>query len=162
MRSLTCGQRSKGPTVLEFDLIALMRARNDEAQRMYDEVIDHRWKRTMLCGANTAPRPPVRKGEHLKQPRGTPSLGTVLVIEDEDDIRHVLLEVLWEEGYETVGACNGDAALEIMHGYHVDIVLLDLMMPVMDGIEFRQRQLAEPGLVHVPVIAVSAARKLEE
>jgi CheY-like chemotaxis protein len=80
----------------------------------------------------------------------------VLVVEDQPDFRELLQVVLESEGYETMVATNGAVALDLMRNRTPDVVLLDLMMPVMDGWTFRRRQLAEPRFANVPVIAVTA------
>ena len=80
----------------------------------------------------------------------------VLVVEDQTDFRELLQVVLESEGYETMIATNGAVALDLMRDRTPDVVLLDLMMPVMDGWTFRQCQLAEPRFANVPVIAVTA------
>jgi CheY-like chemotaxis protein len=85
----------------------------------------------------------------------------VLVIEDEDTIGHVIAETLAEEGYEVRRARNGREALGILEGWLPQLILLDLMMPVMDGGIFRaaQQQL-EGGVAEVPVIVLSGAREV--
>ena len=60
-------------------------------------------------------------------------------------------------GYRTSCAVNGEDALRLLHaGAPPCVILLDLMMPVMDGWTFRERQLAEPGLRDIPVIVLTA------
>lgn len=69
-----------------------------------------------------------------------------------------MLAVLLEsEGFEVQTASNGAEALEAMHETRPAVILLDLMMPVMSGDEFRRRQLAEPEYANVPVICMTAA-----
>ena len=80
----------------------------------------------------------------------------VLVVEDDADVRDMLRTILETEGYETVVAANGAEALEAMHSHTPCVVLLDLMMPVMDGWTFRQRQLGIPEFAEVPVICLTA------
>lgn len=80
----------------------------------------------------------------------------VLVVEDDMDVREMLRTILETEGYETVVAANGAEALEAMQQRTPCVVLLDLMMPVMDGWTFRQRQLATPEFADVPVICLTA------
>ncbi len=59
---------------------------------------------------------------------------TILIVEDEQDIRELLVFNLQKEGYQTLEAENGQVALNIIHSKNVDLILLDLMMPVMDGL----------------------------
>jgi two-component system chemotaxis response regulator CheY len=62
----------------------------------------------------------------------------ILVVEDDDDVREAVVEVLRAEGYETRGAANGQEALQALEstGERPELILLDLMMPVMDGWDF--------------------------
>jgi DNA-binding response OmpR family regulator len=81
----------------------------------------------------------------------------VLVIEDDDAIRENVAEILAEAGYDVRTATNGLLALEQLDGgYHPDLILLDLMMPVMTGMEFRREQLARLAVARVPVLGLTA------
>jgi CheY-like chemotaxis protein len=81
----------------------------------------------------------------------------VLVVDDDDDIREVIAEILRAEGYDVVCASNGAQALEELHKErHPDLVLLDLMMPIMSGWEVLEEIQAEEGLARIPVVVVSA------
>lgn len=80
----------------------------------------------------------------------------VLIVEDDVDIRSFMQFLLDSSGYETVAAGNGREALEAMRGAPLCMVLLDLMMPVMDGFEFRAHQLRDPSLASVPVLCLTA------
>jgi CheY-like chemotaxis protein len=81
----------------------------------------------------------------------------VLIVEDDPDLRDGLGEWLQAAGYPTALAANGQEALEYLHTHQAPcLVLLDLMMPVMDGCEFRQRQVKDPSLSKVPVVVLSA------
>ena len=66
----------------------------------------------------------------------------VLIVEDDADIREFMQFLLSASGYETMTAANGEEALHRMRERRPCMVLLDLMMPVMDGFDFRARQLA--------------------
>jgi CheY-like chemotaxis protein len=61
---------------------------------------------------------------------------TILIIEDNDDQRHILTTKFMTAGYEVVPTANGQEGLDIMVARQVDLILLDLMMPVMNGQEF--------------------------
>lgn len=86
----------------------------------------------------------------------------ILVVDDDDDIRQTLREVLEDEGYRVLEAANGQEALtHLRQPAPVCMVLLDLMMPIMDGWAFRQAQLSDPGIATVPVIAITASGRTE-
>ncbi|MCI0673453.1 MAG: response regulator [Myxococcaceae bacterium] len=86
----------------------------------------------------------------------------VLVIEDDPDIRELLCELLEEAGCRARCAVNGQQALELM-GRHAppNLILLDLMMPVMDGATFLEHLRQEPAWLAVPVIVLSASLHLQ-
>ena len=71
-------------------------------------------------------------------------------------MREFMELLLQTSGYETMSAPNGREALEQMRQRRPCVVLLDLMMPVMNGWEFRERQLAEASIADVPVVCVTA------
>jgi len=80
----------------------------------------------------------------------------VLVVDDESDIRQAVAEVLSYEGYQVLAACDGAEALAKARAYHPELVLLDLMMPRMDGWEFRRAQKHDPEVSRIPVVVLSA------
>ena len=82
----------------------------------------------------------------------------ILVVDDDSDIRAALEDALSVSGYEVADARNGNEALQRLRSVRCDLVLLDLMMPVMTGWEFRDEQLRDPAVAGVPVIVISAAR----
>jgi CheY-like chemotaxis protein len=89
--------------------------------------------------------------------------GYILVVDDDDDIRTALAEVLRDEGHEVRCAANGREALALLRSSAPPcLVLLDLMMPVMNGWEFREQQLADPALAEIPVFVISAAGNVAE
>ena len=82
------------------------------------------------------------------------SRGSVLVVDDEPDVREVLCEFLSHRGYDVVDAENGQAALKILETLRPDVVLMDVAMPVMDGMETLGRIIdAHPS---VPVVMLTA------
>lgn len=84
--------------------------------------------------------------------------GRILLVEDEPDIREVLASVLDLEGYDVATARNGVEALDLLgSGPRVDLILLDLMMPIMSGWEFRRVQREDPALAGIPVVVTSAS-----
>ena len=74
----------------------------------------------------------------------------VLVVDDDRDIRELLVELLGGEGYLVSSAADGRQALWEAHAHRPDVILLDLMMPVMDGYQFRAAQLDDPDLARGP------------
>lgn len=84
----------------------------------------------------------------------------ILVVEDDDDIRDSLKELLEEEGYQVDTAANGEQALNRLRGEAPQLILLDLMMPVMDGWEFAERIRGRPDWAQIPVIVLSADRNI--
>ena len=82
---------------------------------------------------------------------------TVLVIEDDEDMREIERATLDSAGYHVMLASNGQEGLQVLQGQRPCVIVLDLMMPVMDGLTFlaerRKRRLAEG----VPVLCVTAA-----
>ena len=82
----------------------------------------------------------------------------VLIVEDDADLREMMAQLLSLEGFQAATVANGSEALQYLHNGHVkpDVILLDLMMPVMDGWEFRRKQQADPAFADVPVIVLSA------
>lgn len=81
---------------------------------------------------------------------------SVLVVDDESDIREAVSEVLADEGYAVYGAGDGAEALRKARAFHPHLVLLDLMMPGMNGWEFRAAQRGDPELRDIPVVVLSA------
>lgn len=79
----------------------------------------------------------------------------IIVVEDDSDLRETLLDVLETAGFEVRIAANGVEALAALSTRRASLVLLDLHMPVMDGLEFRRHQLESPDLSSVPVVIVS-------
>lgn len=86
----------------------------------------------------------------------------VLVVDDDAEIRTLVEEVLTAQGYDVRAASNGaEAFAEIERGGAPDLILLDLMMPVMGGWEFCHHRDCEPDLAGVPVVLMSAQSNLE-
>ncbi|HUL60967.1 MAG TPA: response regulator [Anaeromyxobacteraceae bacterium] len=82
----------------------------------------------------------------------------LLVVEDDIDVREVLVDALRAEGYAVEAARNGQEALALLAvGPVPDAIVLDLLMPVMNGWQFREAQLRDTALARIPVIVVSAS-----
>lgn len=82
----------------------------------------------------------------------------ILIVEDSSDLQVLLRQMLERQGYMVVCADNGQAALDTLRAAAAlpGVILLDLMMPVMDGIEFRRQQMLDPRLAQVPVVIMTA------
>lgn len=81
----------------------------------------------------------------------------ILIVEDDADLREMMAQLLTLEGFKAEAVANGQDALEYLSkGDPPDLILLDLMMPVMDGWEFRRRQRQDPLVAGVPVVVLSA------
>jgi CheY-like chemotaxis protein len=83
---------------------------------------------------------------------------SVLVVDDDPAICEAIQQALEEEGYQVITAEHGQAALDWLKGApsRPCVIILDLMMPVMDGAALRRAQLSDPTLSNIPVILVTA------
>jgi CheY-like chemotaxis protein len=80
----------------------------------------------------------------------------VLVVEDDPDLRKGICTVLDDAGYTSWPAENGEVALARAREERPCVILLDLMMPIMNGWEFRSEQLRDPRLSSIPVVIMTA------
>jgi CheY-like chemotaxis protein len=87
---------------------------------------------------------------------------SVLVIDDDDDIRDSLSDVLGEIGYSVATAVHGQHALELLREVRPQVILLDLNMPIMSGIEFRAAQRLDPVLRRIPTIIMTAVDRMPD
>jgi CheY-like chemotaxis protein len=85
----------------------------------------------------------------------------VLVVDDDASIQGFLAEALADEGYAVRTAADGLQALDVLASWRPRLILLDLMMPELDGWGFRSAQRARPDIADIPVIVLSATRDLE-
>jgi adenylate cyclase len=86
----------------------------------------------------------------------------LLVVDDNEDNRYTLTRRLSREGYANIAtATNGREALQLLQEQPIDLVLLDIMMPEMNGYEVLERLKADPRLRHIPVIMISAVDEIE-
>jgi CheY-like chemotaxis protein len=85
----------------------------------------------------------------------------ILVVDDDQDIRDSLREVLEDEGYEVACVANGREALDYLKAASTKpcVILLDLMMPVMDGWQFRREQKQDPDIAEIPLVVITATGK---
>lgn len=86
----------------------------------------------------------------------------VLVVEDDSDLRDSICAVLEDAGYSYRAAENGEVALREARAERPCVILLDLMMPIMNGWEFRSEQLRDPDLSSIPVIIMTADGRARE
>jgi len=109
-----------------------------------------------LLGGRPTPEPrPIRPG---KPAEGSEKKAFVLIVEDEVDASEAMSEWLADEGFKSLQAHNGQEALDILHaGRTPALILLDMKMPVMDGVEFLRQISMEPGLSEIPVTIVTAS-----
>ena len=84
-----------------------------------------------------------------------PDQRTVLVVDDDPAIRELLVLALELEGYRVLQAADGNAALAVFGTEHVDLVTLDVMMPVLDGWQVADRLRSDPGTRTVPRVMIS-------
>ena len=81
---------------------------------------------------------------------------TILVVDDADFIRRLVSIILTLEGYTVLEAGNGKEALDILAKTWVDMIITDLNMPVMDGIELVSAMRSEPAYKHIPVVMLTS------
>jgi CheY-like chemotaxis protein len=90
---------------------------------------------------------------------------TILIIDDDADFRKLLAHLLKREGYEIAEAVDGEKALDYLwySGKPApSLIILDLIMPVMDGWKFRGIQKSDPKISHVPVIVITSGQTAEQ
>ncbi len=89
---------------------------------------------------------------------------SLLLVDDNATTLHLLDQILSKEGYQTVTAVDGMEAMRALHDTcnDFDAIILDRMMPELDGIEVTRRMLADPELKHIPIVMQTAADKPEE
>jgi len=98
--------------------------------------------------AISAPEPPVK--------------GTILVVEDDDDTRNLLVEYITEEHYRVIAASNSQKALEAVKSFTPQLLLLDYNLPLMTGVQLAECLHMIPGLEQVPTLMMSATKAFRE
>jgi len=88
--------------------------------------------------------------------------GRILIVDDDDKILDLLVELLALEGYEVAGARNGSEGLELAFSFEPDVVLSDVVMPVVDGLELCRRLKDDPRTTYVPVLLISGLKRSED
>jgi two-component system, cell cycle response regulator DivK len=80
----------------------------------------------------------------------------ILVVEDQEDNRQILRDLLANAGYEMIEAGDGEQAVAAANEHRPDLILMDIQLPELDGYEATRRIKANPALKHIPVIAVTS------
>ena len=80
----------------------------------------------------------------------------ILVVEDQEDNRQILRDLLGNAGYELIEAENGEQALAALTKQRPDLILMDIQLPIMDGYAAARRIKADPALRTIPIIAVTS------
>ena len=81
---------------------------------------------------------------------------TILVIEDHEDNRRIMRDLLANSGYEVIEAVTGEEGLTLAETHHPDLILLDIQLPGIDGYEVTRRIKVNPDLQKIPIIAVTS------
>ena len=80
----------------------------------------------------------------------------ILVVDDQEDLRGVLRDLLTGSGYTVIEAADGEAGVAKARSEHPDLILMDIQMPVIDGYEATHRIKVDPNLKPIPIVAVSS------
>lgn len=80
----------------------------------------------------------------------------ILVVEDTEDNRQILRDVLVNAGFDLIEAVDGEEGVRMAARHHPDLVLMDIQLPLVDGYEATRRLKADPDTRHIPVIAVTS------
>jgi two-component system cell cycle response regulator DivK len=80
----------------------------------------------------------------------------ILVVEDTEDNRRILRDVLTNAGYELIEAADGESGVSMATAHRPDLILMDIQLPILDGYEATRRIKADPDLRHIPIVAVTS------
>lgn len=92
---------------------------------------------------------------HLAMPNNS-FMKKILLVEDDNSIRELLTEILEDEGYNVSASANGSEGLRYLERNIPDLIIMDIMMPIMDGFTFRKELLKNSHLKAIPVLVMSA------
>jgi CheY-like chemotaxis protein len=101
-------------------------------------------------------------GGVLWRGEGRHFVSRILVVDDEPDLRFILRRIFEKAGHEVADAGHGAEALECVRGSPPELVVTDMMMPVMDGRELIRRLRADPATAHIPILAVTGNGELAD
>ena len=80
----------------------------------------------------------------------------ILIVEDQEDNRRILRDLLTHTGYDLIEAPNGQEGVRLAEAEHPDLILMDIQLPILDGYEATRRIKADPTLRAIPIIAVTS------
>ncbi|HSW49816.1 MAG TPA: response regulator, partial [Bryobacteraceae bacterium] len=106
--------------------------------------------------AATATENPSPAGEKAAARNGAPAAARILIVEDNPTNQKVVAGLLGKRGYRTQVACDGRQALDALEGYPFDLVLMDLQMPVLDGLEATRLIRQDPRWRSLPIVGLTA------
>ncbi len=86
----------------------------------------------------------------------------ILVVEDQEDNLRIMRDLLTDAGFEVIEAVNGNEALSVAEAERPHLILMDIQLPELDGLEATRRIKANPALRHIPVIAVTSYAMSED
>ena len=81
---------------------------------------------------------------------------TILIVEDNDLNMKLFNDLLQAHGYEVIQSIDGSDVLDIAREHHLDLILMDIQLPVRSGLEITKDLKADDDLRHIPIIAVTA------
>ncbi|HKI34735.1 MAG TPA: response regulator [Gemmataceae bacterium] len=120
-------------------------------------IVAHENRGSILGAVDLLDKPVSREALHALLHRTLQSRkGRALVVDDSADARHLLSAYLADEGFETCEAVNGADALERLERFDANLVILDLVMPVMDGLSFLDALRRDSRHLRLPVVVVTA------
>lgn len=102
----------------------------------------------------------IKYNRNISSEKGVLAMFDILVVEDNPNSRKLMMTVIKNAGYDPIGAVDGVDALDILEKKHVDLIVLDLMMPRMDGYEFT-KQLRDAGW-DTPILIITAKQSVAD
>jgi two-component system, cell cycle response regulator DivK len=80
----------------------------------------------------------------------------ILVVEDTEDNRQIIRDLLTSFDYELIEAVDGEEGVTMAQSHHPDLILMDIQLPLLDGYEATRRIKADPALRHIPIIVITS------